>query len=88
MLGYPRLLEWMVMQWVNDIKTSQLPSILGGVGPMHSFIQLCESAALYIAHVICDNYCHVLHVQCILHTLYVIIIVMYYMYNIYCTRYM
>jgi len=40
LLGYPRLAEWVIMQWVNDIKTSQLPSILGGVGPMHSFIQL------------------------------------------------
>lgn len=40
LLGYSRLLEWATNQWVNDIKTSQLPSILGGVGPMHSFIQL------------------------------------------------
>ena len=40
LLGYPRLAEWVTLQWINDIKTSQLPSILGGVGPMHSFIQL------------------------------------------------
>eukprot|EP00116_Pleurobrachia_bachei_P012506 sb/3472768/ len=38
-LGYNKLIEWTVMQWVNDIKSSQLSSILGGVGPMHSFIQ-------------------------------------------------
>ena len=40
LLGYGRLAEWVTLQWINDIKTSQLPSILGGVGPMHSFIQL------------------------------------------------
>lgn len=29
-------------EWLNDIKRTQLPSILGGVGPVHSFVQLFQ----------------------------------------------
>ena len=42
MLGVDRVLMYAIREWTNDIKRHQLPSLLGGVGPMHSFIQLCK----------------------------------------------
>ncbi len=40
LLGLDRLLLYAVREWMTDIKNNQLPSILGGVGPMHSLVQL------------------------------------------------
>lgn len=39
-LGVNKLINSLVNEWVYDIKKNQLPSILGGVGPMHSFMKL------------------------------------------------
>ena len=41
-LGLDRLCLYAISEWVRDVKRHQLPSLLGGVGPMHSFIQLCK----------------------------------------------
>ncbi|RWS28234.1 autophagy-related protein 2B-like protein, partial [Leptotrombidium deliense] len=41
-LGIDRVLLYAVNEWTKDIKRHQLPSLLGGVGPMHSFIQLFQ----------------------------------------------
>jgi autophagy-related protein 2 len=41
-LGLDRLLNFLVQEWLQDIKKRQLPKILGGVGPMYSLVQLCE----------------------------------------------
>lgn len=41
-LGVDRLLNFMLQEWLQDIKRNQLPSILSGVGPMHSLVQLCK----------------------------------------------
>lgn len=41
-LGIDKLVTYMLQEWLNDIKKNQLPSLLGGVGPMHSLVQLCE----------------------------------------------
>ncbi|XP_074651009.1 autophagy-related protein 2 homolog B-like [Tubulanus polymorphus] len=41
-LGVDRLMMHIINDWLQDIKTNQLPSILGGVGPMHSFVQLFQ----------------------------------------------
>lgn len=41
-LGVDRVFLYALNEWVRDIKRNQLPSLLGGVGPMHSFIQLCK----------------------------------------------
>lgn len=41
-LGLEKLVKLILQTWLNDIKKRQLPKILGGVGPMHSFIQLCK----------------------------------------------
>ncbi len=41
-LGIDKVLSYAINEWTKDIKRNQLPSLLGGVGPMHSFIQLCE----------------------------------------------
>lgn len=43
-LGIDRLLNFMLQEWLQDIKRNQLPSILSGVGPMYSLVQLCELA--------------------------------------------
>ncbi|XP_062614499.1 autophagy-related protein 2 homolog B-like [Saccostrea cucullata] len=40
LLGLDKLQAYCVNEWITDILKSQLPSILGGVGPMHSFVQL------------------------------------------------
>ena len=42
MLGVDRVLLYAIQEWTRDIKRHQLPSLLGGVGPMHSVIQLCK----------------------------------------------
>lgn len=40
LLGFDKLLAFTLNEWLNDIKKNQVPSVLGGVGPMHSFVQL------------------------------------------------
>ncbi|XP_046351358.1 autophagy-related protein 2 homolog A-like isoform X1 [Haliotis rufescens] len=40
LLGMDKLAKYAVSEWLNDIKKTQLPSILGGVGPMYSFVQI------------------------------------------------
>ena len=42
-LGVDRLLNFLLQEWLQDIKKKQLPKILGGVGPMYSLVQLCKS---------------------------------------------
>lgn len=34
-------MTYALLEWLQDIKKNQLPSLLGGVGPMHSLVQLC-----------------------------------------------
>lgn len=41
-LGWDKLIQFLVHEWLQDIKKRQLPKILGGVGPMYSFVQLCK----------------------------------------------
>lgn len=48
LLGYDKLLAYLASEWLQDIKKNQLPSLLGGVGPMHSVVQLCEY--IYMAY--------------------------------------
>lgn len=40
LLGVDRLINHVANEWVSDIRRNQLPSILGGVGPMYSVSQL------------------------------------------------
>lgn len=40
LLGVDKLFSYAISEWLNDIKKNQLPGILGGVGPMHSLVQL------------------------------------------------
>ncbi|KAG9509528.1 Autophagy-related protein 2-like B, partial [Fragariocoptes setiger] len=42
MRGIDRVIVFIVTSWMTDIKRNQLPCLLGGVGPMHSFIQLFQ----------------------------------------------
>ncbi|CAG9820878.1 unnamed protein product [Phaedon cochleariae] len=42
LLGFDKLINYLLQEWLNDIKKNQLPSILGGVGPMHSLVQLFQ----------------------------------------------
>jgi len=41
-LGLEKLFAFMVVELTNDIKKNQLPNLLGGVGPMYSFVQLFQ----------------------------------------------
>nr|DBA14499.1 TPA: hypothetical protein GDO54_005457 [Pyxicephalus adspersus] len=42
LLGVDKLFSYAINEWLTDIKKSQLPGILGGVGPMHSLVQLVQ----------------------------------------------
>lgn len=42
LLGVDKLFSFAINEWLNDIKKNQLPGILGGVGPIHSLVQLGE----------------------------------------------
>ncbi|XP_015509682.1 autophagy-related protein 2 homolog B [Neodiprion lecontei] len=42
LLGFDKLVAFMLSEWLQDIKKNQLPSLLGGVGPMHSLVQLFQ----------------------------------------------
>ena len=42
LLGFDKLVNFVLNEWAADIRNNQLPSILGGVGPMHSFVQLFQ----------------------------------------------
>jgi autophagy-related protein 2 len=41
-LGLERLITFMIVELTNDIKKTQLPNLLGGVGPMYSVVQLFQ----------------------------------------------
>jgi len=40
LLGPNKLIAYALNEWLTDIRKNQLPSVLGGVGPMHSIVQL------------------------------------------------
>ncbi|KAM6435330.1 autophagy-related protein 2 homolog A isoform 1-T1 [Liasis olivaceus] len=40
LLGVEKVVNYALTEWLTDIRKNQLPGILGGVGPMHSFVQL------------------------------------------------
>ncbi|KAM6201704.1 LOW QUALITY PROTEIN: autophagy-related protein 2 homolog B [Rhynchocyon petersi] len=42
LLGVDKLFSYAISEWLSDIKKNQLPGILGGVGPMHSLVQLVQ----------------------------------------------
>ncbi|XP_076284575.1 autophagy-related 2 isoform X1 [Lasioglossum baleicum] len=42
LLGFDKLITFMLTEWLQDIKKNQLPSLLGGVGPIHSLVQLFQ----------------------------------------------
>lgn len=49
LLGVDKVIQFAVTEWLTDIRKNQLPGILGGVGPMHSVVQLCELILLMSA---------------------------------------
>ncbi|XP_058129577.1 autophagy-related protein 2 homolog A [Anopheles ziemanni] len=42
LLGVDRLLNFLLQEWLQDIKKHQLPKIIGGLGPMYSLVQLLQ----------------------------------------------
>ncbi|XP_023684208.2 autophagy-related protein 2 homolog B isoform X3 [Paramormyrops kingsleyae] len=42
LLGVDKLFSYAINEWLNDIRKNQLPGLLGGVGPMHSLVQLVQ----------------------------------------------
>ena len=46
LLGVDKVLGYALNEWLQDIRKNQLPGLLGGVGPMHSVVQLCKCLVL------------------------------------------
>ena len=46
LLGFDKLLNFIVNEWLQDIKKNQLQSLLGGIGPMHAVVQLCKCRSI------------------------------------------
>jgi hypothetical protein len=44
LLGFDKLVTFILKEWLQDIKRNQLQGLLGGVGPMHALVQLCKSS--------------------------------------------
>uniref|UniRef100_A0A8C9VTW9 Autophagy related 2B n=1 Tax=Scleropages formosus TaxID=113540 RepID=A0A8C9VTW9_SCLFO len=42
LLGVDKLFSYAINEWLNDIRKNQLPGLLGGVGPIHSLVQLVQ----------------------------------------------
>ncbi|XP_052273890.1 autophagy-related protein 2 homolog A-like isoform X2 [Dreissena polymorpha] len=40
LLGLDRVLKFCGNEWLTDIRVNQLPTIVGGFGPLHAFVQL------------------------------------------------
>ncbi|KAM7389872.1 hypothetical protein PAMP_023820 [Pampus punctatissimus] len=40
LLGVDKVIQYAITEWLTDIRKNQLTGILGGVGPMHSVVQL------------------------------------------------
>ncbi|CAH1390573.1 unnamed protein product [Nezara viridula] len=40
LLGLDRLIKYACDEWIHDITKTQIPSLIGGVGPMHALFQL------------------------------------------------
>lgn len=53
LLGVDKVIQYAVNEWLTDIRKNQLPGILGGVGPMHSVVQLCEYDMSHLSEVHC-----------------------------------
>ena len=53
--GWDRLLSEIVTEWTGDVK-SQLPKILGGVGPMHYLMQFGNVSYLPVLIWACDMF--------------------------------
>lgn len=48
LLGFDKLVSFAVNEWIQDIKKTQVPCLLGGVGPMHALVQLCTFVTVEI----------------------------------------
>jgi len=53
LLGFDKLLNFIVNEWLQDIKKNQLQSLLGGIGPMHAVVQLCKCRSISLMIQIC-----------------------------------
>ncbi|XP_065067241.1 autophagy-related protein 2 homolog B-like [Rhopilema esculentum] len=42
LLGTDKILNYVLNEWLTDIRRNQIPGILGGVGPTYSFVQLYQ----------------------------------------------
>ncbi|KAM9377347.1 autophagy-related protein 2 homolog A [Pholidichthys leucotaenia] len=40
LLGIDKVIQYAINEWLTDIKKNQISGLLGGVGPMHSIVQL------------------------------------------------
>lgn len=68
LLGVDKLFSYAINEWLNDIKKNQLPGLLGGVGPIHSLVQLgecnkCSQLRGFLCFLICVRHSNSLFVQ-------------------------
>jgi hypothetical protein len=53
LLGFDKLITFILNEWLQDIKKNQLPSLLVGVGPMHAVVQLCKYRSISLMIQMC-----------------------------------
>ncbi|MEE6527486.1 hypothetical protein FKM82_028891 [Ascaphus truei] len=61
LLGTDKVVSYALNEWLTDIRKNQLPGILGGVGPMHSVVQLCKDHVCVRGRVLRINVGRALH---------------------------
>ena len=62
LLGVDRVVAFALSEWLQDIKKTQLPSLLGGVGPLYSLVQLGQWISLcskYMCRKLLELHIHV-----------------------------
>ena len=64
--GLDKLITLLVTEWLTDIRQNQIPRILGGVGPMHSFLQLVQGFKdLFMMVINSVVYCSYVYLVCL-----------------------
>jgi len=42
LLGFDKVVNYAVNEWLVDIRRNQVYSIMGGVSPVHTLLQVCK----------------------------------------------
>lgn len=55
-LGLQKLIDYCLKEWTNDIKQTQVPNLLKGIGPMNAIFNLSECFFLCLLLLLCDEF--------------------------------